>query len=75
MLNDNAVLPLWPETGKTILGMSRSGTYAAAERGDIKTICFGRLMKVSTAWLRQQLDLTELRPDHRGRPIIKQPRA
>jgi hypothetical protein len=65
MLNDNAVLPLWPETGKTILGMSRSGTYAAAERGDIKTIRFGRLMKVSTAWLRQKLDL-ERESGHRG---------
>jgi hypothetical protein len=57
MLSDNAVLPLWPETGKTILGMSRSSTYAAAERGDIKTIRFGRLMKVPTAWLREQLGI------------------
>jgi hypothetical protein len=37
--------------------MSRSGTYAAAVRGEIKTIRFGRLMKVPTAWLRQKLDL------------------
>jgi len=62
LLNDHAVLPLWPATGKTILGMSRSGTYAAAERGEIKTIRFGRLMKVPTAWLREQLGLTESRP-------------
>jgi hypothetical protein len=57
MLSDNVVLPLWPETGRTILGLSRGGTYAAAERGDIKVIRFGRLMRVPTAWLRQKLDL------------------
>ena len=57
LLNENAVLPLWPETGKTILGMSRGGTYAAAERGDIKTIRFGRLLKVPTAWLRAKLGI------------------
>jgi hypothetical protein len=59
LLTENAVLPLWPQTGKTILGLSRGGTYAAAERGDIKTIQLGRLKRVPTAWLRQKLGLDE----------------
>jgi hypothetical protein len=57
LLSDYAVLPLWPETGKTILGLSRTGTYAAAERGDIKTIRIGWLKRVPTAWLRRHLGL------------------
>jgi hypothetical protein len=55
-LKDNAVLPLWPETG-TILGLSRGATYAAAKSGDIKTIRLGRLLKVPCGWLRQKLDI------------------
>jgi hypothetical protein len=56
LLNENVVLPLWPETGK-VLGLRRGATYAAAQSGDIKTIRFGRLLKVPTAWLRHKLDL------------------
>ena len=59
LLTENAVLPLWPQTGKTILGLSRGATYAAAGRGDIKTIRLGRLKRVPTAWLRQKLGLDE----------------
>jgi hypothetical protein len=58
LLNENVVLPLWPETGK-VLGLRRGSTYAAARSGDIKTIKIGRLLRVPTAWLRQKLDLTE----------------
>ena len=58
LLNENAVLPLWPQTGK-MLNLSRNGTYAAAERGDIKTVRFGRLLKVPTAWLKAKLGLDE----------------
>jgi hypothetical protein len=57
LLNENVVLPLWPETGKTILRLSRGGTYAAAERGDIKVIRIGRLKRVPTAWLKATLGL------------------
>jgi hypothetical protein len=59
LLDGNAVLPLWPHTGKTILGLSRGATYAAAARGEIKTIQLGRLKRVPTAWLRQKLGLDE----------------
>jgi len=55
------VVPLWPHAGKT-LGLSRGGTYAAAGRGDIKTIKLGRLKRVPTAWLKQTLGLTATEP-------------
>jgi hypothetical protein len=42
LLTDNAVLPLWPETGR-LLGLSRSSVYKGAEDGSIKTVSFGRL--------------------------------
>jgi hypothetical protein len=58
LLNDNVSLPLWPETGK-VLGLRRGATYAAARSGEIKTIRFGRLLKVPTAWLRRKLELVE----------------
>jgi hypothetical protein len=44
------VMPLWPDAGRA-LGLSRNGTYEAARRGEIKTLRFGRLLKVPTAWL------------------------
>jgi hypothetical protein len=58
LLNENAVLPLWPETGR-VLGLRRGATYAAAKSGEIKTILFGRLKRVPTAWLKAKLGLTE----------------
>jgi len=56
LLKENAVLPLWPETGR-ILGLKRNATYAAAARGDIKVLSLGRLKRVPTPWLRQKLGL------------------
>jgi hypothetical protein len=58
LLKDNAVLPLWPETGR-VLGLSRTAVYSAARSGDIRTIRIGKLLKVPTAWLRQRLDLKD----------------
>jgi hypothetical protein len=58
LLNENAVLPLWPDTGQ-VLGLRRGATYAAAQRGDIKTIRLGRLLRVPTAWLRQRLEIRD----------------
>jgi hypothetical protein len=55
-LDANATLPIWPDVAG-LFGLSRGSAYAAAQRGDIKTIRLGRLLKVPTAWLRQQLDL------------------
>ena len=58
LLDNNAVLPLWPHTGR-ILSLSRNGTYAAAARGDIKTVQLGRLKRVPSAWLKAKLGLDE----------------
>jgi hypothetical protein len=55
LLNENATLPL--ERAGQILGLKRGATYAGARTGDIKTVRFGRLLKVPTAWLRQKLGL------------------
>jgi len=57
-LSENAVLPLWPETG-TLLKLRRGATYAAAKNGEIETIGIGRLKRVSTAWLKRKLGITE----------------
>ena len=56
LLSEDAVLPLWPETGR-LLGLSRATTYKHAEDGAIKTVPFGRLKKVPTAWLRRVLEI------------------
>jgi hypothetical protein len=56
MLSENAVLPLWPETGK-VLRLRRGATYAAAKAGEIKTIRIGRLMRVPTTWLKAKLGI------------------
>jgi hypothetical protein len=53
------VLPLWPDTGQA-LGLSRNATYAAAQKGEIKTLRFGKLLKVPTAWL---LETVGQKPD------------
>lgn len=44
---------------QNILNLSRGATYDAAKRGDIKTVSFGRLKPVPTAWLRKKLELDE----------------
>jgi hypothetical protein len=58
LLDSRPLLPLWPEVGG-ILGLCRNATYDAAARGDIKTVQFGRLKRVPTAWLRQKLGLDD----------------
>jgi len=48
-----------PQAGQ-MAGLSRNGSYAAAERGEIPTIRFGRLLRVpAAAWDRM---LQEGRP-------------
>jgi hypothetical protein len=58
MLNEQLVVPLWPETGQA-LKLSRRQTYRCAVAGDIEVIKFGKLKRVRTAWLRQKLGLPE----------------
>jgi hypothetical protein len=58
LLESRALLPLWPEVAG-ILGLCRNATYDAAARGDIKTVQFGRLKRVPSAWLKAKLGLDE----------------
>ena len=51
-------LDLWPDVGQ-MLGLTRNATYAAAKRGDIPVIRFGKLMKVPKAALERMLAIPE----------------
>jgi len=55
-LRENVVLPLWPDVGQA-LNLCRNAVYAAAARGEIETLQFGRLKRVPTAWLIKKLGL------------------
>jgi len=46
---DNQTITV-PEAGKA-LGLTRHGAYEAAKRGEIPTLRFGRLLRVSRRWL------------------------
>jgi len=43
-----------PQAGK-VLGLGRNASYEAARRGEIQTLRFGRLLRVSKAWLERAL--------------------
>jgi hypothetical protein len=58
LLNENAVLPLWPDTGR-LLKLKRGATYAAERRGEIETIALGKLKRVPTAWLKRKLGIND----------------
>jgi excisionase family DNA binding protein len=45
-----------PEAGWRYLGLSRNGSYAAAERGVIPTIRVGRLLRVPVRAMERLLD-------------------
>jgi len=44
-----------PEAGRRYFGLSRNGSYAAADRGDIPTIRIGRLRRVPVIALERRL--------------------
>jgi hypothetical protein len=48
-----------PEAGRALGINGRNQSYEAASRGEIKTLRFGRKLRVPTAWLRRQLMLDE----------------
>ena len=48
-------IPLWPDAGRQ-LGLSRNGTYAAAHRGEIPTLRFGRKLVVPLPAFERLLD-------------------
>jgi excisionase family DNA binding protein len=45
-----------PEAGKKYFGLSRDGSYRAAERGEIPTIRIGRLLRVPVRAMERLLD-------------------
>lgn len=45
-----------PEAGRRYFGISRTSSYAAAERGEIPTIRIGKLLRVPVRALEQMLD-------------------
>jgi hypothetical protein len=46
-----------PDAGRALGIKGRNQSYEAAARGEIKTLRFGRKLRVPTAWLRRQLML------------------
>jgi excisionase family DNA binding protein len=57
MADDNKPLTMTvPEAGKKYFGLSRDGSYRAAERGDIPTIRIGRLLRVPVRAMERLLD-------------------
>lgn len=55
---EQPVVRLWPEAGH-MLGLGRSATYDAAERGEIPVLRFGRRLVVPTAALRRMVGLDQ----------------
>jgi hypothetical protein len=45
-----------PEAGSRFFSLSRNGSYAAAQRGEIPTIRIGRLLRVPVRALEHMLD-------------------
>jgi len=45
-----------PEAGKRFFGLSRNGSYAAADRGDIPTVRIGKLRRVPLKVLERRLE-------------------
>jgi hypothetical protein len=58
MLDENVVLKLWPDVG-AVLNLKRGATYAAKRRGEIETVSFGKLERVSVAWLKKKLGIID----------------
>jgi excisionase family DNA binding protein len=55
ILNDNSKLSMTvPEAG-AVVGLNKNGSYAAADRGEIPTVRFGRLRFVPKAAFRKKL--------------------
>lgn len=54
-LNDETKLTMSVPAAGALVGLNRNAAYAAAERGEIPTIRFGRLLRVPKAALRRKL--------------------
>ena len=57
-----------PEAGRIYYGLSRNGSYSAAERGDLPTIRVGRLLKVPVRVMEQKFsDAGSVQPRKQNR--------
>ena len=56
--DEQPTMALWPDVGQA-LGLGRSATYAAAQRGQIPTLRIGGKLLVPTACLRRMLQLDQ----------------
>jgi len=56
MLQDTEETISVPKAGKDYFGLSRNGSYAAAERGEIPTVRIGRLLRVPVRAMEALLD-------------------
>jgi Helix-turn-helix domain len=52
-----------PEAGRRYFGLSRNGSYDAADRGEIPTIKIGRLLRVPVRALEAMLDRAAKGPE------------
>jgi len=55
-MSDEVLTLSVPEAGKRYFGLSRNGSYAAAEAGDIPTIRVGKLLRVPIRAMEKKLD-------------------
>jgi hypothetical protein len=68
MIEDKPLTISVPEAGKVYYGLSRNGSYAAAERGEIPVIRIGRLLRVPVRALERMLDAVGETSDAAGSP-------
>ena len=52
-----------PEAGRRYYGLSRAGSYEAAQRGDIPPIRIGRLLRVPVRAMERLLDAVGPKPE------------
>lgn len=53
-INDDTVLTMSVPGAGAVVGLNRNASYSAADRGEIPTIRFGRLLRVpKVAWRRR----------------------
>ena len=55
---EKLTVPLWPHAGRA-LNLQRGAAYAAAAAGKISTLDVSRKKDVSTAWIRDKLNIKQ----------------
>jgi len=55
-MSETALTMTVPEAGKKYFGLSRNGSYAAADRGELPVIKIGRLLRVPVRAMERMLE-------------------